>query len=122
MLPEHELTIYVQLLKKFRRFYCFRDKLHLAATGNTSSSNFADVWHEALPEPFKSDSILCRRIGDLAKFNVLTYRVVFIDTVLEDKHFVRAEYRNRPEAKKWEVYIDKFMRSVQKAVINKHGV
>ena len=70
--------------------------------------NFMEVWRVAVPLQYREDRKLAVRIGDLCKFNLLTYTVLRLDQPFASQ-YRPTEFKN-------------FKRSIHKQVKLYHGV
>ena len=62
-------------MNRFRRFYRYTACDPRRPTIDLGKLEFFDVWKATVPEPFASDRSQAERVGNIVKFNFITYRV-----------------------------------------------
>ena len=100
------MVMYKRLLSYYR--YNHHDgRLAEIDQGKTS---FLEQWQNVVPPKYRNDTVLCKRIGDLLKFSLLTYSVRDIRMSLD------------PMDRATITKTDNYRHSLQKQVKLYHGV
>ena len=94
--------------QRLQNFYRYSKSDGRRMFEDQGKADFLDVWRVAVPPQYREDKKLAKRIGDLCKFNLLTYGVLSLDKPFAG-HFRPTDYEN-------------FRRTIHKQVKLYHGV
>lgn len=63
------------MYKRLLTYYRYNHHDGRLAIEDQGKKTFYEQWKNVVPEKFKHDKVLCKRVGDLIKFTLLTYSV-----------------------------------------------